>query len=660
MSEPTVKRVQPFGTWRTPVTSELVVAHAVRLSDVAVDGDEVLWSEERPAEEGRIELVRRSTDGTTVDLLGHGFNARTAVHEYGGGAWWTHDGVVWFANWADQRLYRRDVSGACQPLTPQPVVERGDRYADGDLSPDGSRIACIREHHPPEGRGAIDVRNEIVILAADEPSEPDVLVSGPDFVLNPRWSPDGRSLCWMEWDHPNMPWDGTRLMVRDLGTGEELRVAGGPQESVSEPVWHTDGTLTFVSDRSGWWNLYRWSPADNHVHPLVEMDADIGLPPWQPDMARYAVLADGRIVFAATSDGFDRLFVRLADATVRPLELPYSTAVGLRRCNDTSVVLVAATPTTEPAVVRVDLGEGSRVVGTVELRPPRDLGIDPSYWSAPEPVAYPTAGGRTAYGLFYPPRNPEVEGPNGDRPPLVVMIHGGPTAAARPLLQMAVQYWTTRGFAVVDVNYGGSTGFGREYRERLKGAWGIVDVEDCIAAAQWLAAQGRVDAEAMCIRGGSAGGFTTLAVLARAQTPFAAGCNMFGVADLSALARETHKFESRYLDGLVAPYPERQDIYDERSPISHVDRIHSPLLVLQGSEDEVVPPQQSRLIVEALRAKQMPVAYLEFAGEQHGFRAAQNIRTALDSELSFYAQVLGFDLPAEEGIEAVSVENLRM
>lgn len=653
------KRVEPYGSWRTPVTSELVVAHAVRLSDVAVDGDEVLWSEERPTEGGRTELVRRSADGTTVDLLGHGFNARTAVHEYGGGAWWTHDGVVWVANWADQRLYRRDASGGCEPLTPEPPVERGDRYADGDLSPDGSRIACIREHHPSGGRAAVDVRNEIVALSAHDPSDPEVLVSGPDFVLAPRWSQDGDRLCWVEWDHPNMPWDGTRLMVRDLGTGAELLVAGGLRESVSEPVWNSDGTLTFVSDRSGWWNLYRWAPADNQVRPLVEMDADIGLPPWQPGLSRYAALADGRIVFAAMSDGFDRLFIRLQDGTVRPLELPYTTAVGLHRCMDASVAMVAATPVTEPAVVRVDLGEGSAIVGTVELRRPRDLGIDPAYWSSPEPIEYPTAGDRTAYGLFYPPRNPEVEGPEGERPPLIVMIHGGPTAAARPVLQMAVQYWTTRGFAVVDVNYGGSTGLGREYRERLKGAWGIVDVGDCIAAARWLAGQSHVDGKRMCIRGGSAGGFTTLAALARADTPFAAGCNMFGVADLSALARETHKFESRYLDGLVAPYPERQDVYDERSPISHVDQIRRPLLVLQGSQDEVVPPEQSRMIVEALRAKRMPVAYLEFAGEQHGFRSAQNIRTALDSELSFYAQVLGFDLPAEEGVDAVRVENLR-
>ncbi len=652
-------QVAPYGSWRTPVTSELVVASAVRLGAAAADGGDVLWAEERPTEDGRTELVRRSPEGHALDLLGPDFNARTALHEYGGGAWWARDGVVWFANWDDQRLYRRNVSGTCQPLTPEPEVPRGDRYADGDLSPDGSRIACIREHHPPGGRGAVDVRNEIVVLSAHEPSQPEAVVTGPDFVISPRWSPDGRSLCWVEWDHPDMAWNSSRLVVRDLETGKQAKVAGGPGESVSKPVWQADGTLTFISDRTGWWNLYRWAPDDHDVTPLVEMEAEIGLPPWGPGSSRYAALADGRIVFAAMTQGFDRLFLRLPDGTVEPLEVPHTTVVGLSRCADASFVMVAATPSTEHAVVRVDLRGGSAAVDVVELRSPRDLGVDEGHWSSPEPIEYPTEGDRTAHALFYRPRNAAFEGPTGERPPLIVMIHGGPTAAARPVLQMAVQYWTTRGFAVVDVNYGGSTGFGREYRERLQGTWGITDVDDCIAAAQWLAAEGLVDGERMCIRGGSAGGFTTLAALTRDHTPFAVGCNMFGVADLGALARETHKLESHYLDGLVAPYPERRDVYEERSPINHIDRLSRPLLVLQGADDEVVPKEQSRMIVEALRAKRMPVAYLEFPGEQHGFRAAKNIRTALDSELSFYAQVLGFDVPADEGIQPVEVENLR-
>ncbi len=654
----TDKRIAPFGTWPTPATSELVVADAAALTGLAVDGDAVIWSEARPAEGGRTQIVRRSSDGTTTDLLGNEFNARTAVHEYGGAAWWARDGVVWFVNWADQRLYRRDPEGTCEPLTPEPETTRGDRYADGDLHPDGTRLVCIREHHPVGGRGAVDVRNELVTLSAHEPSQPEVVVSGADFVMSPRWSKDGRHLCWVEWDHPNMPWDGTRLMVRDLTTGAERQIAGGPREAVSEPGWHDDGTLTFVSDRSGWWNLYRWSGGDQ-VQPVVTMQADIGLPAWQPDLSRCAFLPDGRVVVAATSGGFDQLFVRLQDGALHPLDVPCSWVRGLHAFHDGSVVMVAATPVSEPAVVRVEfLADAPDVATTVELRSPRELGIDPAHWSAPEPIEYPTAGGRTAYGLFYPPRNAGFAGPDGERPPLLVEIHGGPTGSASPVLQVDVQYWTSRGFAVVDVNYAGSSGFGREFRERLKGQWGVADVDDCLAAARWLAEQGRVDVNRMCIRGGSAGGFTTLAALTRPDNPFSAACNMFGVADLAALAQETHKFESRYLDGLVAPYPEQQDVYAERSPINHVDELDTPLLVLQGSEDEVVPPRQSRMIVDALRAKGRPVAYLEFAGEQHGFRRAENIRTALDSELSFYAQVLGFDLPADEGIEPIEIENL--
>jgi dipeptidyl aminopeptidase/acylaminoacyl peptidase len=658
MTEPVEKQVAPYGGWRTPVTSELLVAGAVKLGDLAVDGDDVLWAEERPTEGGRTELVRRRADGTTEDLLGPGHDARTAVHEYGGGAWWVRDGVVWFADAAGQRLHRRSPDGTVEPLTPEPEVERGDRYADGDVSPDGRRIVCIREHHPPGGRGAVDVRNELVTLAAHEPSQPEVVVTGPDFVLSPRWSPDGHLLCWVEWDHPAMPWDGTRLVVHDLRTGDRVLVAGGPEESVTSPAWRADGSLLFVSDRSGWWNLDRWDPADGRVGPVVEIEAEIGLPPWQPGFPRYAELADGRVVFAATADGFDALHVRLPDGAVHRLDLPLSTVATLRRRADASLVMASATATTEPAVVRVDLGDGSEVASTEVLRTPRDLGIDPATWSAPEPIEYPSPAGGTAYGLFYPPRNPAFEGPGDERPPLVVMIHGGPTAAARPLLQLPVQYWTTRGFAVVDVNYSGSTGFGRAFRERLRGAWGVVDVDDCLAAARWLAEQGRVDGARLCIRGGSAGGFTTLAALTRPDTPFAAGCSAFGVADLAALAAGTHKLESRYLDSLVAPYPERRDVYDERSPINHVDRLDRPLLVLQGADDPVVLPEQSRMIVEALRARHTPVAYLEFEGEQHGFRVAANIRKALDSELSFYAQVLGFALPAEEGIEPVAVEFL--
>jgi dipeptidyl aminopeptidase/acylaminoacyl peptidase len=658
--EPT--QVLPYGSWPTPVTSAVVIESAVGLSEVRVDGTGVLWSESRPGEGGRTALVRRAQDGSTAELLGADANARTAVHEYGGGAWWAREGVVWFASWSDQRLYRRDPrTGDCAALTPAPAQPRGDRYADGDVDPGGRWIACVREHHPPGGRGAVDVRNEIVRLAAHEPSEPEVLVSGPDFVSSPRWSPGGERLCWVEWDHPNMPWDDTRLKVRELGSGRETLVAGGGEESVSEPMWQPDGSLTFISDRTGWWNLYRWSPVEEVVTPLTELDADIGAPQWVFGLSRYAVLADGRIVFARSRDGFDGLAVRLADGSVAELELPFTLVYSVRAAGDGSVALVAATPTAEPSIALLTLGAGAAVSSLATLRAPRDLaalGVEGSHVSVPEPVEFPSEHGRTAHALFYPPANPRCSAPDGERPPLLVVIHGGPTAAARPSLSLGVQYWTSRGFAVVDVNYGGSTGYGRAYRGLLDGEWGVIDVADCLAAARWLAEQGRVDAARLCIRGGSAGGYTTLAALARADTPFAAGADLFGVADLEALARDTHKFESRYLDTLVAPYPEQREVYVERSPIHHLDAFSRPLIVLQGLEDEIVPPNQSEAIVQALREKRVPVAYLPFEGEQHGFRRAENIRRALDAELSFYSQVFGFALPAGEGIAPLEVENL--
>jgi dipeptidyl aminopeptidase/acylaminoacyl peptidase len=651
------KRALPYGSWPTPITSAVVVAQAVRLAEVTVDGDAVIWSEGRPAEAGRTALVRREGDGSLTELLPQDLNARTAVHEYGGGAWWAREGVVWFANWSDQRLYRRDpVTAACAPLTPAPELPRGDRYADGAVAPDGRWMACVREHHPPGGRGAIDVVNEIVRLDAHAPSVPEVLVTGADFVSNPRFSRDGERLCWLEWDHPNMPWDGTRLMVRDLSTGQETLVAGGPEESVGEPQWRPDGSLTFISDRSGWWNLYRYSAA-GAVEALTEIEAEVGTPQWVFGVSRYEFLDDGRIVFARWRDGFDGLALREADGAVHDLALPFTLVTTLAAAGGSSVVVIAGSTTAEASISRLELPEtGGVQVQT--LRPSRDLaelGIDPEYISVPESLDFP-AGGRTSHALLYPPTNPGYEPLDGELPPLLVHVHGGPTGAAWPELTLELQYLTSRGFAVIDLNYGGSTGYGRPYRELLNGSWGVVDVEDCIAVARHLASEGRVDADRLCVSGGSAGGFTTLASMARLDTPFGAGGDHFGVGDLEALTRDTHKFESRYLDRIVGPYPEAREVYRERSPIHHVDDFARPLIVLQGLEDEVVPPNQATMIVEALKAKGVPVAYVPFEGEQHGFRQAANIRRALDAELSFFAQMFGFELPEEEGIEPVAVE----
>jgi dipeptidyl aminopeptidase/acylaminoacyl peptidase len=654
--------VLPYGSWPTPITSAIVVESAIGLSDVQVDGTDVIWAESRPAEGGRTQLVRQTAGGATIDLLAEGQSARSAVHEYGGGDWWVRDGVVWFAAWGDQRLYRLEVeTGVVAPITPSPQTPRGDRYADGEVSPDGRWIACVREHHPPGGHGAVDVRNELVRLAAHEESVPEVLVTGPDFVASPRWSPSGDRLCWIEWDHPHMPWDATRLVVRDLASGEDTVIAGAAAESCQDPRWQGDGSLVFLSDRTGWWNLYRWSVDDGTVTPLVEIAADIGAPPWILGESRYALLRDGRIVFARWRDGFDGLAVRLADGTISELDLGFTSVLCVRPAGASSVVLIAGTPTSERSISRVALGDADDASSVATLRPARnlvDLGVDAGYLSAPEPIAFPSARGRTAYGLFYAPANPACAAPEGEKPPLLIVLHGGPTAAAEPVLSLGLQYWTSRGFAVVAVNYAGSTGYGRAYRDALKGEWGVADVEDCIAAAGWLAQQGRVDPGRLCIRGGSAGGYTTLAALARANTPFAAGADHCGLVDLEVIARETHKFESRYLDSLIAPYPQGREVYRRRSPIHNVDAFTRPLIVVQGLEDEVVPPNQSEMIVTALRAKGVPVAYLPFEGEQHGLRRAENIRRALDAELSFYAQVFGFALPAAEEIEPVPIEDL--
>jgi dipeptidyl aminopeptidase/acylaminoacyl peptidase len=648
---PTTTEV-PHGSWPTPITSELVVRAAARLAEVAVDGDDVWWSESRPGEGGRSALVQRRADGWTTDVLPTPWNARTRVHEYGGAAWTVAGGVVWFTEFADQRLYRLDPGAAPVAVTPEPAVPSGVRFADLRATPGG--LLAVRETHRAGGSAA-DVVDEIVRIAPDGAVE--VLVSGPDFVSDPRPSPDGRHLAWLQWDHPDMPWDAARLVVR-AADGTETVVAGGrsPEggaESVVQPVWADDGTLWFCADRTDVWSLYRWRPR-SEAECVVDVGADIAGPQWVFGASRFALLGDGRVVLAAARAGADRLAVLGTDGTLGELELPYAvfryvTAVG------GSVVCVAGGPDREPVVLRVDVDGGTAEV----LRPARDLGVDPAWFSRPEHVTFPTpergTGIDVAHALVYPPANPDVTAPAGALPPLLVVVHGGPTAAAVPVLDLQVQYWTSRGFCVADVDYRGSSAYGRRYREALRGNWGVVDLDDVVACARFLADAGRADPARMAIRGGSAGGYTTLAALCLRPGVFTAGASHFGVADLGALARDTHKFESRYLDSLVAPWPERADVYAERSPLSHVDSFDTPLAVFQGAEDQVVPPEQAEALVSALRAKGVPHAYLLFPGEQHGFRKAENIRAALDGELSFYAQVWGFDLPADEGIQPIEV-----
>ena len=634
------------GSWPTPITSELVVRAAARLGEVVVDGSDVWWSEGRPAEGGRSVIVRRSADGTTTDVLPAPFNARTRVHEYGGGSWTVSGGVLWFTNFADQRLYRLD-PGSDTPVavSPEPAVAAGVRHADFVVTDAG--LLAVRETHAEGGRAA-DVVNEIVRVAPDGSAE--VLVSGPDFVSDPRPGPDG-ALAWLQWNHPDMPWDAAQLVVR-ASDGTETVVAGGAGESVVQPGWTPDGSLLFLSDRTDLWCLYRWRPG-GEVELVVDAGCDIAGPQWVFGQSRYALLPDGRLVLAYARAGADRLAVAEDDGRLRELDLPYAvfryvTAAdggGLRGGG---------------AVVRAGGAAGAR-----GRRRPRGAAPRPRPRARPRLVL----GARARH---LPDRGPRHRHRRGARAGLPADEPGGDgagrraAAAARrrprrahrerrPVLNLEVQYWTSRGFCVADVDYRGSTGYGRRYRDALQGRWGILDLDDVVACARFLADAGRVDPARMAIRGGSAGGYTTLAALSMRAGVFTAGASHFGVADLGALASETHKFESRYLDGLVAPWPEGRAVYDERSPIHHVDALDTPLAVFQGDEDAVVPPDQAEMIVAALREKKVPHAYLLFEGEQHGFRKAENIRAALDGELSFYAQVWGFDLPEAEGIPPIAV-----
>ena len=644
-------RHRPYGSWPTPVTTELLLRSAATVGGASLVGGTVWWSESRPSEGGRTQLVRLDPGGEPEDVLPEGANARTAVHEYGGAASWVHDGTVWYVDWSDQRLWRLEPGSEPVAVTAAAPEGGSVRWADGQVHPRDGRVVVVRETHPVGGRGAVDVRNEVVVLSP-EGEELEVVVSGPDFVSDPRWSSDGEALCWLEWDHPDMPWDATRLKVRRAG--EVRTVAGEEQEEgLYQPTWAADGSLWFCSDREDWWQLHRWSEQGG-VTRVLDRPGEVGVPQWQLGRRRFAFLDDGRVVAAVMHQGRDALLLLdPVSGEVRELAPEVSTLVSVA-AEGQRIVVTGASPTAETAVLEVDPTTGE----TRALSRRRDLGLEPSWFSRPEHVEFPGSQGRPTYAHFYPPTHPDAVAPDGELPPVLVTIHGGPTSCAVPALSLATQFWTSRGFAVVDVDYGGSTGYGRDYRNRLRGEWGVVDVEDCVAVVRWLAEQGRVDPDRALIRGGSAGGFTTLMALAVSDV-FAAGADLFGVADVEALALETHKFESRYLDRLIAPYPEQREVYVERSPLSHLDGLTSPLVVLQGAEDKVVPPAQSEAIVAALREKGVPVAYRLYPGEQHGFRRAENIRDALHSELSFYAQVLGFDLPDEEGIETLEIENRR-
>jgi len=654
-------KVAPYGSWKSPITADLIVQGSVGLGLIKADGEDVYWIELRPSEGGRSCIVRRTPDGATRDMTPMPFNARTRVHEYGGGDFVVHCGAVYFSNFSDQRLYRQMPDAfEPQPLTPESNAEL--RYADMIVDASRRRLIAVREEH---AAGTHEPANTLVAVSLDANTGDttgadfdggQALVSGYDFYSSPRLSRDGKHLAWLCWNHPNMPWDGTELWLGEVqgdGTIEGARrIAGGAGESIFQPEWSPAGRLHFVSDKSGWWNLYRINEGQGETfEALCEMEAEFGQPQWVFGMSTYAFAAEHEIICAYIVRGMSRL-ARLdtANQQLHSIESSYADIQYLQGANKRAVFRAGA-PQKSAVIVSFDLNAGQFEI----LRRASEHEIDEGYLSIAQPVEFPTTNGQTAHAFYYPPRNRDFNAPGDERPPLLVKSHGGPTAAASTTLSLNIQYWTSRGVAVLDVNYGGSTGYGRAYRMRLNGTWGITDVDDCSNGARHFAAEGLVDGARCVITGGSAGGYTTLAALTFRDT-FKAGASHYGVSDLGALVRDTHKFEARYLDNLIGPYPERADLYHDRSPINFTDQLSCPVIFFQGLEDKVVPPNQAELMVEALRAKGLPVAYVAFAGEQHGFRRAENIKRALDGELYFYSRIFKFELA--DPVEPVPLENL--
>ena len=627
MSTPTIA---PFGSWKSPVTTDLIVSETIPLGQIALDDDDVYWTEGRPHEGGRNVVVKNG-----VDITPRQFNARTRVHEYGGGAFFVEAGTVYFSNYIDQRLQVQLPGGVPRMFTHGSNL----RYADGIFDRQRNRVISVREDHTVAGKQAV---NTLVAITPDG-GEEKIITSGYDFYSSPRLSAEGR-LAWLAWNHPNMPWDGTELFV------DGDRIAGGATESITQPEWSPDGrTLYFISDRTGWWNLYRWRAGN--IEPVCPMNAEFAMPAWVFGMSSFAFVDAGHIACAYNIKGLWQLaLIDLQHGELLPIPSPY-TAISQVRANAKRIVFIGASPTEPEAVVQFDLA--TRAFTT--LRSSSTVHIDPASISSAEAIEFRTENGQTAHAFYYPPRNRDFVAPAGEKPPLVVMIHGGPTGAVTMTFDVDIQFWTSRGFAVVDVNYRGSTGYGTAYRRLLNGQWGVADVDDCVNAARFLVEQGKADGARLAIRGGSAGGYTTLCALTFRKL-FATGASYYGISDMEAMELETHKFEAKYNHSLIGPYPEQRAVYRARSPIHFLDQLARPLILFQGLEDKIVPPNQAQMMFDAVRKKGLPVAHLAFEGEQHGFRKAETIKRTLEAELYFYSRIFGFT-PADK-IEPVPIENL--
>ena len=639
-------KTQPYGSWHSEISADLIVAESVGIGQIGMDAEDLYWTEVRPAESGRTVLVRNSAERGVEDITPSPYSVRSRVHEYGGGAFLVVQGTVYFINDVDQRLY-------CQMPGREPVAltpDAGVRYADLEMDYSRDRIICVREDHTDPGEPV----NTIVAIPT-RGGDVEILEQGKDFYAAPRVSTDGTTLAWLSWNHPNMPWDGNFLWVASFSEHHKLSgpklIAGEAGEAICQPEWSPSGVLHFVSDQSGWWNIYSWR--QNQTEVVLPMEAEFGVPLWQFGVSLYGFCSDGKIVCSYSQSGVWHIGILDPEKSVMDLiETGYTdvSRSGIK-VSDRVVAFGSGAATESRSIVKLDLVTGQYSV----IRRSSAVKLGSEFFSKPQAIQFKTTEGQFAHGFFYAPLNPDFMAPLGEKPPLIVLSHGGPTAATSPVLDMDIQYWTSRGLAVLDVNYRGSSGYGTSYRRALEGKWGVIDVDDCVYGALYLVNEGLVDGDRLIIRGSSAGGNTTLSALTIRDT-FKVGASHYGIGDLEALATDTHKFESRYLDSLIGPYPECKNLYEKRSPITYVERLSVPVILFQGLDDMVVPPVQAERMAGALKNKGIPVAYVPLEGEGHGFRDGHNIKMVLESELFFFSQILGFDL--SDDIDPIPIDNL--
>lgn len=625
-----IKKTEPYGTWKSPISSESLVESNLRFGQIDVNKSTFYYVEGRPSEKGRCVLMKGSLEGSTEELLPQAFNVRTTVHEYGGKCFLGYKETVYFVNYQDQDIYKITKEKVVSRITQEPSL----RFADFTITED-ALYAVAEKHH-----GNL-VENMLVRVSLNT-SHIEVITRGYDFYAAPRISPDNHTLAWFCWNHPNMPWDGSELWMAKLSSEGILScpkcIAGGPEEAITAPLWSDDNILHFISDRTGFWNLYRY--VNDSIEALYPCELDFGAPHWIFGSERYCFLENGKIAAIGTNKGVDNLYILDVEKhTLERIEAPFTSISDLYCLSETNLLFIAASPSTPTALVAFDL----KTKKNSTLKYSQNKTIEEGFRSLPEEIAFKTENGLTSYGFYYPPTNKNYQSNKGEKPPLIMRCHSGPTSHVSPKFGLDILYFTSRGFAFFEINYGGSTGYGRDYRNRLRNSWGIVDVQDCVYAAHELCRRDLVDKNRLIIKGGSAGGYTALSALTFKNT-FQAGACYYGVSDLEALVKETHKFELHYLDRLVGPYPKEKDTYIKRSPIHFVDKLSCPIIFFQGANDKVVSPSQSEVMYLALSKKKIPTTYILFENESHGFRIGSTIKRCIEAELFFYSKIFHFTL----------------